>query len=154
MSFSGQVTTNSTTIVSNDGWWPDLGVADFQARYRLPQDYAEEVLVDGLQLAMAWANRQLSTWRATDTAAVAAANLDAVDAPQLGDESVLLIHYRRAVFSHAKAYAMRQFPTIDRRDTANNEAKEGPDTEAKFLEYAQQAIADFLGVGRICVELL
>lgn len=153
MSFSGNSNENSTATVNNDGWWPDFTVADFQSRYRLPSGYAEGVLIDGLQIGMAWANIQLRNWRA-DLAGFEYANLNDVPADKLGEESILLVHYRRAVYSHAKAYLLQQFPTINRRESANNEARESEETESKFLEYAQQAIADLQGVGRATVVLI
>jgi len=151
MSFTGKSNATSTTIVSNDGWWPDMAVADFQERYRMPRDYVEPVLVDGLQIAMAWANEQLVGWR---SAHPAAASLEAVDAPQLGGEPLPLLHYRRAVFSYAKAYLLQQFPTINRRDAAGNEARESEETEGTFLEYAQQAVAALRGESLVTVELI
>ncbi|MBI9080279.1 MAG: head completion/stabilization protein [Pseudodesulfovibrio sp.] len=153
MSFSGNSNADSTTTVSNDGWWPDLGVAEFQSRYRMPKEYAEKVLIDGLQIGMAWANEQLEAWR-VEQEATGSANLAAVESPKLGNESLKLIHYRRAVFSHAKAYLLQQFPTINRREASGNEARESDDTEDKFLEYAQAAIASFLGKGFITAELI
>ena len=153
MTFSGNSNENSTTIVSNDGWWPDMPVAKFQKSYRMPTEYAEDVMTDGLVLAMAWANKQLASWRA-ELAELNYADLVAVPSSELAAESLLIIYYRRAVFSHAKAYLLTQYPTINRRDAAKNEARENPDTEDKFLEYAQQAIADFMGVGRVTVELI
>lgn len=151
MSFSGKSNATSTTIVQNDGWWPDLSVATFQQRYRLPRDYAEIVLVDGLQIAMAWANAQLAEWRATHPEAL---SLEEVDSPQLGGEPVALIHYRRAVFSYAKAYLLQQFPTINRRDAASNDALESEETEGTFLEYAQHALASMRGLSMVTVELI
>ena len=154
MSFSGNATKSSTTLVINDGWWPDLAVAKFQSTYRMPTEYAEGMLVDGLVLAMAWANKELSAWRVSIEAAGTVEALDAVPASQLAGESLLIVQYRKAVFCHAKSFLLQQYPTVNRREAANNEARESETTEDKFLEYAQQAIADFLGVGRVTVALI
>ncbi len=151
--FSGHTNEDSTTTITNDGWWPDMSVSEFQESYRMPKEYAEKVMVDGLVLAMAWANKQLAAWRA-ELAEFNYADLVAVPSSELGTDSLLVIYYRRAVFSHAKAYLLTQYPTINRRESANNEARESEETEKKFMEYAQQAIADFTGVGRVTVELI
>lgn len=154
MSFSGKTNEQSTTEIKNDGWWPDFIVGDFQGRYRLPPEYAETLLVDGLQIGMAWANRQLAEWKAARKAE-GHADLDAVPCEdRLGDASLNLVYYRRAVYSHAKGYLLQQYPTVNRRPEANNEARESEDTESKFYEYAQQAIADFLGVCRVTAVLI
>ncbi|MCJ2164650.1 MULTISPECIES: head completion/stabilization protein [unclassified Pseudodesulfovibrio] len=150
MSFSGNATQESTTIVTNDGWWPNLSIAKFQESYRMPMEYPEGMLVDGLVLAMAWANKELAAWRSASDSET----FEAVHNSKLNGESLLLVYYRKAVFCHAKAFLLQQYPTIDRREAASNEAKESAETEGKFLEYAQQAIADFLGVGRVTVELI
>jgi len=153
MTFSGKANEESTTTVKNDGWWPDFAVSDFQKRYRMPTEYAESLLVDGLQLGMAWANKELSGWRALREAEGFEA-LAAVEASTLGDDSLLLVYYRRAVYSHAKGYLLTQYPTVDRREAANNEARESEQTESKFYEFAQQAVADLRGECRVTAVLI
>jgi hypothetical protein len=153
MSFSGNDTQTSPTVVSNAQWWPSLAVADFQTRYRLPREYAEGVLVDGLQIGMIWANMALASWQAEQEAA-GHASLSDVPCMEIGGEPSLVSSYRRAVMSYAKAYLMQQFPTINRREAANNEARESEATEDKFREYASQALAQVLGVPSIAAELI
>jgi len=154
MSFSGKTNEESTATVSNDGWWPDFPVADFQKRYRMPAEYAEELLIDGLQIGIAWANKELKAWKALQTAE-GYESLKAVPCDdQLGDESMYLIHYRRAAYSHAKGYLLQHYPTVNRREAANNEAKESEDTESKFYEFAQQAVADIKGESRVTAVLI
>ncbi|WP_419787322.1 head completion/stabilization protein [Pseudodesulfovibrio sp.] len=154
MSFSGKANAESTTVVKNDGWWPDFPVADFQERYRMPAEYAEKLLVDGLQTGMAWANKELKFWKALH-ADNGCASLEAVPCEErLGDETVFLVHYRRAVYSHAKGFLLQQYPTVDRRESANNEARESQKTESKFYEFAQQAVADIRGENRITAVLI
>ncbi len=153
MSFSGNTTKESTTTVMNDGWWPDLSIADFEKRYRLPSDYEEMILVDGLQLGMAWANKQLKSWREGLTE-FDYENLAAVPSDSLGGESVKLIHYRRAVYCHAKAFLLNQFSTINRREAARNEARESDETESTFLAHAQHAIASFKDESSVTVGLI
>lgn len=153
MGFSGKSNEASTATVTNDGWWPDFSVADFQKRYRMPTEYAESLLIDGLQIGVAWANKELKAWKATQFGDGYAA-LDDVPCDKLGDESMHLINYRRAVYSHAKGYLLTQYATVDRREAANNEAKESEETESKFYEFAQQAVADILDECRVTAVLI
>ena len=44
MSFSGKPTTLVDLTIENDGFWPDLSVAEFQKSYRLPAEYLGEML--------------------------------------------------------------------------------------------------------------
>ncbi|SOB60541.1 Head completion protein [Pseudodesulfovibrio profundus] len=154
MSFSGKTTAESTAIVQNDGWWPDFSVADFQKRYRMPSEYAEELLVDGLQIGAAWANKELMEWKAGQVASGFAGLSEVPCESKLGNDTLHLINYRRAVYSHAKGYLLQQYPTVDRREAATNEARESEETESKFYEYAQQAISDILGKSRVTAVLL
>lgn len=146
MSFSAVSTGLSALIVSGDGWWPDLPVAEFQQAYRLPQEYADVLLQDHLELAALWAQRQLEGWRQQREAEGCAA---LADVPRGA-----LRLYRRAVFCHAKALLLAQFATVERREAAKNDAKESPDLYRQFYAWAQDAIADILSRPRADVALL
>lgn len=140
MSFSAVSNGPSSLIVAGDGWWPDLPVADFQQAYRLPQEYADVLLQDHLELAALWAQRQLGEWRALRESEGCASLAEAPGG------SLLL--YRRACFCHAKALLLAQFATFERREAAKNDAKEHPDMFRQFYAWAQDAIADILGRSR------
>lgn len=146
MSFSAVSTGLSALIVSGDGWWPDLPVAEFQQAYRLPQEYADVLLQDHLELAALWAQRQLEGWRQQQEAEGCTA---LADVPRGA-----LRLYRRAVFCHAKALLLAQFATVERREAAKNDAKESPDLYRQFYAWAQDAIADILSRPRADVVLL
>lgn len=152
-SFSGHTAEPSTTVVQNDGWWPVLPLAALEAIYRLPEEYAEATLVEAVQLAMAWTNEQLASWKA-DQVEADYASMDAVPCDSLGETSLHFLHYRRAVFSYAKAYLLEQFPTINRRDAAVSNGKEDEDTAETFLAFATRAVADFLKRPSVTVELI
>ena len=146
MSFSAVSTGLSALIVSGDGWWPNLPVAEFQQAYRLPQEYADVLLQDHLELAALWAQRQLEGWRQQQEAEGCTA---LADVPRGA-----LRLYRRAVFCHAKALLLAQFATVERREAAKNDAKESPDLYRQFYAWAQDAIADILSRPRADVALL
>lgn len=155
--FSGHTSAASSVVIRNDGFWPDVTVAEFQEIYRLPHEYAEKLLVDHLKLGVVWTNRQLVVWK-RDMIMRGYGSLSSVPEDEqggaLGDETAALLHYKRAVFSYSKALLLPQFATINRREAAKNEARESEETTDTFLAYAEQAVADFLGVGRVDVELI
>lgn len=153
MSFSGFPDKLVETTVANDGFWPDFSVGEFQTLYRIPAEYEADLVMDHLRQGMAWTNRQLAGWRA-EREAEGHTTLADVPGDKLGEEPLFSLYYRRAVFCHAKGLLMPQFKTMARRAEAKNEAIESEETEDKFFQYAQQAVDDFLGRGRINVELI
>lgn len=146
MSFNAITNTPSPRVIEGDGWYPDLAVAEFQSLYRLPQEYAADLVADHLELAVVWAQRQLTEWRA-ECEAAGCADIHAAG-------RYLGILYRRAVFCHAKALLLGQFATVERREAAKNDAKEGEDTAGRFYAWAQNAVSDILNRPRVDVELL
>ncbi len=68
MSFSGKPTTFVEQMIENDGFWPDLSVAEFQKGYRLPAEYLVDMLAADLTMAMVEVNADLAElkqrWRA------------------------------------------------------------------------------------------
>ena len=80
--------------------------------------------------------------------------LEEIPAEQVGGESILLVLYRRAVFCRGKASVCRDYPAIDRREPAENQAKSSPDNEATYLRFADEAVRQFLGLPDISVALI
>ena len=153
MSFSGKPTTLVERAIPNDGFWPDLGVSEFQAKYRLPAEYLVELLVDGLSTAMGEVNHDLAK-RKREWQAAGIDNVETAD-PQLLPERVFhAATYKRAVYCRAKAQLLPQFATVNRRAEAENIAKESPETREQFLSFSQQAVRLLQGRGRITAVLL
>lgn len=151
MSFNALTDQTSTVTLPGDGWYPDLSVGEFQRLYRLPAEYAEALVADHLALARLWVIRQLGDWRAAREQA-GYSTLAAVPVAGLDGEAERL--WKRAVYCHAKALLLGQFLTVDRRPDARNSDKEEPETADRFYAWANDAVADILGRGRITVELL
>ncbi|MHB0817709.1 head completion/stabilization protein [Stutzerimonas stutzeri] len=153
MSFSGKPTTLVEQAIENDGFWPDLSVAEFQRGYRLPAEYLMELLADGIAFAMGEVNQDLAkrkaAWQRAGIEEVATA-----DPLVLPERSSHAATYKRAVYCRAKAYLLQQFATVNRRDTAENLAKEAPATEERFLAFSQQAVRLLQGRSRITAVLL
>lgn len=157
MSFSGIDSIESTKVITNDGFWPDMGVGDFQRVYRLPEDYAEDLLADHLMLGMLWANKEVAEWKTTQQAAGYATLQDVpedVQGGSIGKGTAVRLHYIRAVSCYAKAILLEQYPTINRREAAKHEAAESKETHERFMVQAQNAIDDLMGRSRCNVELI
>lgn len=153
MSFSGKPTTLVEQAIENDGFWPDLSVAEFQRGYRLPAEYLVELLADGIAFAMGEVNQDLAKRKAAWQAA-GITSVESADPTVLQERTFHVATYKRAVYCRAKAYLLQQFATVNRRDTAENLAKEAPATEERFLAFSQQAVRLLQGRSRITAVLL
>jgi len=153
MSFGGRPTTLIPHPIVNDGFWPDLDVAEFQKGYRLPAEYLIELLEDGIALAMGEVNLDLLERKAA-WQAVGIENVATADPMILPERAFMAASYKRAVYCRAKAYLLSQFKTIVRRDSAENLAKEAPQTHEQFLSFSQQAVRLIQGRSRITAELI
>lgn len=153
MSFSGNPTHLIVQPIPNDGFWPDLELSEFQKGYRMPAEYLVELLVDGIGFAMGEVNvdlaRRKTQWQRAGIHIVASA-----DPMILEERAFMVLSYKRAVYCRAKAFLLSQFATINRRDSAQNLAKEGPDVATTFLAFSQQAVRVIQGRSRMTCELI
>lgn len=153
MSFSGKPTTVVEQTIENNGFWPDLSLAEYQKAYRLPGEYLSEVLVTQLELAMGEVNTDLKSlmvsWRSLGITEIATAD------PVLLEERAYKVKlYKRAVYCRAKATALTDFATVTRREVAENTGKEAPERADTYLAFSQQAVRALQGRSRITAALL
>jgi len=153
MSFSGKPTTFVEQTIENDGFWPDLSVSEFQKGYRLPAEFLGELLTDALSIAMAEVNTDLAKLKVR-WQTVGVTNVESADSTLLPERALKTKLYKRAVYCRAKASALQQFPTVTRRESAENTGKEAPEREDTFLAFSQQAVRALQGRGRITAALL
>lgn len=153
MSFSGRTTTFVERQIENDGFWPNLSLAEFQKEHRLPAEYLEELLVDSLSIAMVEVNDDLARCKAK-WQALGITNIEAADSTLLPERTFKAKLYKRAVYCRAKGNSLPQFATVTRRESAENTGKEAPERRETFLEFSQQAVRALQGRGRITAVLL
>lgn len=153
MSFSGKPTTVVDQSIENNGFWPDLSLAEYQKAYRLPGEYLSEVLVTQLELAMGDVNsdlaRLMASWQSLGITEVATA-----DPLLLQARAYKVKLYKRAVYCRAKATALTDFATVTRREVAENTGKEAPERADTFLAFSQSAVRALQGRSRITAALL
>lgn len=156
MSFSGKTSTVVDQAIENNGFWPNLSLAEYQKAYRLPGEYLSEVLVTQLSLAMGEVNTDLARVEAVLQAA-GVSNLEAaagVSTPARWAYSFKVELYKRAVYCRAKSTALTDFATVTRREVAENTGKEAPERGETYLAFSQQAVRALQGRSRITVALL
>ncbi|MVV51908.1 head protein [Pseudomonas sp. PB120] len=156
MSFSGKPTTFVEQAIENDGFWPNLSVAEFQKGYRLPAEYLVDMLATELTTAMIEVSADLATVKSilqvSGVSNLEAASGAASPAEWAYAHKVML--YKRAVYCRAKASLLTQFATVTRRESAENTGKELPERGETFLQFSQQAVRSLQGRGRITAALL
>ncbi|KAA8693111.1 Prophage PSPPH06, putative head completion/stabilization protein [Pseudomonas caricapapayae] len=153
MSFSGKPSIFIEQPITNDGFWPDLSLAEFQKCYRLPAEYLIEMLTADLTMAMIEVNTDLAKlkarWQGTGVS-----NVESADTTVLPERTFQAATYKRAVYSRAKASLLTQFATVNRRESAENVGKELPERSETFLAFSQAAVRSLQGRGRITAALL
>ncbi|WP_084297244.1 head completion/stabilization protein [Pseudomonas sp. URIL14HWK12:I5] len=151
--FSGKPTTLVDQSIENDGFWPDLSIAEFQKGYRLPAEYLADMLVADLTTAMHEVNLDLAKLKAR-WQDVGVSNVESADSTVLPERTFQASLYKRAVYARAKASLLTQFATVTRRDLAENTGKEAPERAETFLAFSQQAARALQGRGRMTAVLL
>jgi hypothetical protein len=139
--------------IENDGFWPDLSVAELQKGYRLPAEYLVDMLAAELTTAMIEVNRDLAK-RKSQWQNVGVTTVESADTTVLPERTFHTATYKRAVYCRAKASLLTQFATVTRRESAENTGKELPERGETFLEFSQQAVRSLQGRGRITAVLL
>ncbi|WP_067585619.1 head completion/stabilization protein [Endozoicomonas ascidiicola] len=142
-----------STTIENQPFWPDLDLHEFSVNYRVPNEMNTGTTKEHLVQAMTDINLRLSMFR-FELESLGDLNLEDVPAEHIAGESILMVLYRRAVFCRAKASICRDYPTIDRREPADNQAKSAPETETTYLRFADEAIRQMLNETDITVELI
>lgn len=113
MDFTSDKTTDvpDETLSSGD-FFPDISLRNYQLSMLTDGKVTTERLRHALVNAMIEVNRELSAWKQSQTAA-GFTSLAAVPADHINNDSELILLYRRAVYSEAKANLTERY-----RDTA------------------------------------
>ena len=143
-------------VIENDGWFPDIALADMRDAMRLDGTVTDARLVQAVVDAILQVNRELADWQSQHAQAAIAALVD-VPATRINRESRLLAQYRRAVYSTAKADLIERYRDYDSTATSLSDKKtmewldEAPGAQRRN---AQWAIADMIGRTHLTVELI
>ncbi len=143
MSLSGKSRLTTDRSLANDNFWPDVTIGDLTEKYRVPVEYADEVISTAMKVAILHINRQLHVAKEaienqgfTSLENYALAHTDTID-----DEEALLILYSHAVCCHAKAFLLKQAHTLQHLPAPTGKAAhDAPLTEDYWLTQAQSGI--------------
>ena len=142
------------TDITNDGFWPDLNVGDFEKRRGIPAQLDSEAVAMALAAAMSQINIELSTVKADYQAqGVEKASLLAGLPMVLGKNSVVVL-YEKAVFARAKSAMVAEFASLTTKDARERLAENERDITDRLLAESQQHIRALVGERRCGVALL
>ncbi|AVY99403.1 head completion protein [Lelliottia sp. WB101] len=137
--------------LTNDGFWPDLELEDFQRARSIPPDISHHTVSQAMLTAVGEINESLEAFAASKQRA-GYQTAAAVPGPSMKGESVLLARYKKAVYARAKADLMGEFAAISRREENTNQ--DAPQTKASLLAEAAVALRGIKGLGRVGVHLI
>lgn len=146
MSLTGRTSHTTQVTLEADGFWPSLTIGDLVGKYRIPSDYADSTVETGLLMGMIRTHESLERVKSkiqADGYATFDEYLQA-NSLQVADKELLQIHYEHAAYSRAKAHLLQDFKTINRREVAENEAKESEQTEKFWLDESTASVAAIL----------
>ena len=150
--------TPAPALIVNDGFFPDIDPAMFREQHRIRDAITPARAREALIAAMLTVHRDLAAWsmrhraagtlrledvRGTDGA------LSAIDGT-----STLVLLYRRAVFTAAKAEVVERYRDVDLTGAGQRKAEDLEPSVSELRRDSLYAIRDILAVGRITVELI
>lgn len=146
MSLTGKPSLTNASPITNDGFWPDVEMADLMSKYRIPSEYADDTIQWGLSLAVIRVNEKLDRIKQLILSEAVETFEDYMQANSspIFNRELMHVQYEHAVFSWAKALLLKQFVTMNRRQIAENEAKESGQTETYWLDQSQASIASLM----------
>lgn len=141
----------SNNVISNDDFWPDIPVADFQ-RYRfIPTDIHDDQVTNFLISAVAEVNDELADYVASQ---IAKGFHRAADVPGIyvNGDNRLTAQYKKAVYARAKADLIGEYASLSRQDT--HIGQDEPETAARLMAESSFALRSIKGFSRIGVSLI
>ncbi|HDE1488679.1 head completion/stabilization protein [Klebsiella quasipneumoniae] len=147
--FSGNPIDYQDEQLSNNGFWPDLNLKDFQAQRSLPPDIDAETLAQALLSAVMEVNAELEGIQA-GYQAKGYLMAEAVPDVTMSGLNGLCAQYTKAVFARGKADLLSEFATIGRRDS--HPGQESAETRAGLLTEASVVIRRMKGLKRATVK--
>jgi hypothetical protein len=138
--------------IANDGFWPDIDLADLRASTRLTGNVTPARLRGCTIDAMLSVNDQLATYRATQ---IGLGWDSAADIGETVAGATALVHrYHRAIASTVQADLAERYRDWDTTRAGDHRADAESVAADDFRRNAQWAIAAILGRARNVIELI
>lgn len=149
--FSGQDFNQSSIVVNNDGFWPDLDLSEFQVERAMSPNINARLLRDAIVSAVVEINLTLEQYKKTQISngvnTASKCGVVSVD----GISSTVII-YKKAVFARAKADLVGEFVSIASRDDKIGESQK--EMRTALLAESTREVRKLLGLRRCGVALI
>ncbi len=153
--FSGSPSADyQDTVITNDGFWPDVIAGDFEKRRGLPASQDSERIATALVTAMAEVNKQLESLKAEYIEHGYSQASEVPANPSINGKNRIVIQYEAAAFSRAKADLLPDIATVHQRKEGDNLADRSEETKSELLAESERVIRNMCGMNRSSVTLL
>lgn len=152
--FTGKQIDYSDQTIRNDGWWPDVAVAEFERRTAQPADLDSQTIAAALLSAIGQINLQLQTYQDTRREQ---GYQDAATVPGIaieGGHNALIEQYLGAVFARTQAELLPAAASVTERTVANKTCEREPQTRDQLLAISQQLVRVIKGKRRCGMALI
>lgn len=139
--------------LSNGDFFPDISLRNYQSAVLTDGKVTAERLKHALINAMIEINRELSGWKQAQITA-GHPSMAAVPSDHIANESELVLLYRRAVYSHAKAGLTERYRDTDTTDSGEKKAAALGETVDDIRRDVQWAIQRIKGESHNICELI
>ncbi|QTL95540.1 head completion/stabilization protein [Aeromonas jandaei] len=151
---SGKGIQYSVKIITNDGFWPDISVGDFERSGALPADMDSAATSAALLAAIGEINLQLDEYRQMQEAKGYVSSRDVPGHRVAHGDNALTANYVAAVYARAKASLLPEFATVTEREARKDLAERSTPLRDQLLATSQQLVRVIKGKRRIGVALL
>lgn len=151
---SGKGIQYSASTITNEGFWPDISVGDFERSDALPADMDAAATGAALLAAIGEINLQLKAYREMQEAKGYSSSRDVPGARMVNGENALTTNYIAAVYARAKAALLPQFATVTERDARKDLAERSVSLRDQLMATSQQLVRVIKGKRRVGVALL
>ena len=142
------------TEITNDGFWPNLNVGDFEKRRGIPAAQDPERITIALVNAMAEVNRALAKLKLQYLEQGHQRAAEVPVTPIINGKNRVVIQYESAVNARAKADLLPDIATVHTKDKGDHLADRSTDTRDDLMAESQRVIRNMLGVSRSSAALL
>lgn len=137
--------------ITNDGFWPDINLEDFQKQRQVPADLNNDLLTDALLASVAEINLSLESLKKQLMSKGYSTASDAPGAKANG-QNALCAQYKKALYARAKADLIGEYTSIVSR--AANPKQEAPEVRSRLLAEAAFVIRNMKGLKRVTVAMI
>ena len=145
-------------LIVNDGFFPDIDPAMFREQHRIRDAVTPARAREALIAAILSVYRDLSAFalqhRAAGTMRLADVRFPDGSVSMIDGTSTLVLLYRRAVFTAAKAEVVERYRDADTTGAGQRKVEDLEPSVSELRRDSLYAIRDILAVGRITVELI